>query len=375
VVLADVTVYGTLEVRPPAVTTIIVGGNWTINPGGSDARFAHLAKPIAFPSGDEGFIPYHSTVLFSGSGAMAGDFYNIMFDTTSSMRSNGNISVQNQCTIIRDVSLNADDTVLVQASFAQSLVGQGKFIKGTVKRTIQTSSIEPYSFESRSSYVQFDGKGTYPSAVAITTYPDTNPVSFGNKWVVIPSSVDAASNVITADSVSGFSKWVFGVPRPTEMGGEFIIDGIDDTIPIVRRVYQIFADGGSGFQARMALRYDQSEVPEGTVEDSLKLLRLEEVVNVKELVNKLPDKYSLSQNYPNPFNPNTTIRYELPKGSFVTLTVYNLLGQEVALLVNEKKEAGRYDVEFSGVRFPSGLYFCRLQTDRIVKTRKLLLLK
>lgn len=89
----------------------------------------------------------------------------------------------------------------------------------------------------------------------------------------------------------------------------------------------------------------------------------------------VPDKFELYQNYPNPFNPSTVISYSLPVNSWVTLKVYNLLGQEVATLVNEKKEAGRYDVEFNGSKLTSGVYFYRLQTETFTETKKLLLLK
>jgi hypothetical protein len=85
--------------------------------------------------------------------------------------------------------------------------------------------------------------------------------------------------------------------------------------------------------------------------------------------------YSLSQNYPNPFNPTTTIRYGLPHNSFVTLTVYNTLGQQVAQLVNEQQQAGYHDAMFRGDGLASGVYFYRIQAGDFVAGRKLLLLK
>ena len=70
--------------------------------------------------------------------------------------------------------------------------------------------------------------------------------------------------------------------------------------------------------------------------------------------------YRIEQNYPNPFNPTTKIRYEIPERSFVTLKVYDVLGNEVATLVNEEKPVGSYEVEFNGFGLPSGIYFYRL---------------
>ena len=96
---------------------------------------------------------------------------------------------------------------------------------------------------------------------------------------------------------------------------------------------------------------------------------------------ELPSEFALHQNYPNPFNPATIIRYSLPVGQdgilscHVSLKVYNLLGQEVATLVNESKQPGRYQVQWNAQRLSSGVYFYRLQAGEYLETRKLMLLK
>jgi hypothetical protein len=87
-----------------------------------------------------------------------------------------------------------------------------------------------------------------------------------------------------------------------------------------------------------------------------------------------PGAFTLEQNYPNPFNPSTTIRYGLPSRAHVTLSVSNMLGQEVALLVEETEEAGYHEVKFNVPELASGVYFYRLQAGEFVKTRKLVLL-
>jgi len=105
-------------------------------------------------------------------------------------------------------------------------------------------------------------------------------------------------------------------------------------------------------------------------------------ININDLVtgieineNNLPTKFSLSQNYPNPFNPSTTINYSLPKSRNVTLKVFDILGQEVTTLVNEKQSAGKYEVKFDADNLSSGIYFYRLKANNLWKTKKMILLK
>ena len=104
------------------------------------------------------------------------------------------------------------------------------------------------------------------------------------------------------------------------------------------------------------------------------------------------DTYELSQNYPNPFNPSTKIKYQIPEISVVTIKVYDVLGKEIATLVDEEKPAGSYDVEFSATggslpagrhgasggnawNLPSGIYFYQLKAGNFVESKKMILLK
>ena len=87
------------------------------------------------------------------------------------------------------------------------------------------------------------------------------------------------------------------------------------------------------------------------------------------------EDFLLYQNYPNPFNPTTTIKYQIPKTSLVSIKVYDILGREVVTLVNEEKPAGNYDVEFDGSELSSGIYFYKLQTESYSSVKKMILLK
>jgi len=105
------------------------------------------------------------------------------------------------------------------------------------------------------------------------------------------------------------------------------------------------------------------------------------LTNVKDKVEIIIENFSLSQNYPNPFNPITTITYQIPKTSFVTLKVYDVLGNEIVTLINEEKPAGSYEVEFQSAigsataGLASGMYFYQLKVGNYVETKKMLLLK
>lgn len=87
----------------------------------------------------------------------------------------------------------------------------------------------------------------------------------------------------------------------------------------------------------------------------------------------VPRQYELRQNYPNPFNPSTTIRYQIPKSSEVRLSVFDLLGREVSVLVNQRTDAGVHDVKFDATGLSSGVYFYQLRAGEFVQTKKLLL--
>jgi TctA family transporter len=96
---------------------------------------------------------------------------------------------------------------------------------------------------------------------------------------------------------------------------------------------------------------------------------------VKNISDLIPTEYSLQQNYPNPFNPSTTIRYSLPQSGQVKLIVYDVLGRQVATLIDEKQNAGVFAITFNAARLTSGVYFYRLNIGTFTQTKKMLMLK
>jgi hypothetical protein len=102
---------------------------------------------------------------------------------------------------------------------------------------------------------------------------------------------------------------------------------------------------------------------------------LSEMTSVREGATRFPNTHLLEQNYPNPFNPSTTIKYELPQSSIVKLSVYDVLGREVSVLVNERRDAGVHEVKFDGATLASGVYLYRLQAGDFTQTKRLILLR
>ncbi|MRR08457.1 MAG: T9SS type A sorting domain-containing protein, partial [Deltaproteobacteria bacterium] len=113
----------------------------------------------------------------------------------------------------------------------------------------------------------------------------------------------------------------------------------------------------------------------GTVGGGVYRRPLSEMITSAPALSERPNMFLLSQNYPNPFNPSTNIKYELPKSSDVKLSVYDMLGREVSVLVNERSEAGFHEVMFDASGLSSGVYLYRLTAGGFVQSRKLLLLR
>lgn len=104
-------------------------------------------------------------------------------------------------------------------------------------------------------------------------------------------------------------------------------------------------------------------------------IKYSQLTGIQTISNNVPDKFLLYQNYPNPFNPSTVVRFSLPVASQVSLKVYDVMGREVQTLVNERVQAGSYEVKFDGSNLNSGVYFYRIITDEFNDTRRMLLLK
>jgi len=140
-----------------------------------------------------------------------------------------------------------------------------------------------------------------------------------------------------------------------------------------------FVEGSGNSNSPKEYSFLDEAVPNGKYSYRLKQIDFDgqfEYLDVVEVeVNVLPAEFSLSQNYPNPFNPSTSIEYTVVSSEYVSLIVYDVLGNEVKTLVNEKKDAGSYRVNFDATSLSSGVYFYKIQAGSFNQVRKMMLLR
>ncbi|HMN47971.1 MAG TPA: DUF4397 domain-containing protein [Ignavibacteriaceae bacterium] len=124
--------------------------------------------------------------------------------------------------------------------------------------------------------------------------------------------------------------------------------------------------------------FTDSKLPVGTYSYRLKQVDFNGTYNYSKIINvdlTAPTVFTLEQNYPNPFNPSTLISYNIPQNSFVTLKVYDVIGNEVATLVNQNQPAGKYDIRFDASNLSNGVYLYSIKTDNFASTKKMILMK
>ena len=139
----------------------------------------------------------------------------------------------------------------------------------------------------------------------------------------------------------------------------------------------------TGFSSKIEHNYILQEIADGVEVTTHNLIDGDKIVignkNVSILkiskLQSIPNSFKLEQNYPNPFNPSTTIKYSVPENSFINLSVYNLLGERIAELVNETLAAGEYRTDFDATELPSGIYIAKLESGNHKQTIKMILLK
>jgi photosystem II stability/assembly factor-like uncharacterized protein len=187
----------------------------------------------------------------------------------------------------------------------------------------------------------------------------------GNSWIPIPIVTSCYSYAVAVSPSGDLYAGAIGpctyVFRSTNGGGSWndIVSGLfNNSLSIVS-----FAFSSAGY------------VFGGQQNDGYIYRSGQAYIGIKNIGNEIPNLFSLSQNYPNPFNPNSKIKFQISKSSDVKLLVFDVLGREVAALVNQPLQPGTYEVEFDGTDYPSGVYYYRLISELYTETKKMILIK
>ncbi|MFZ0453574.1 MAG: T9SS type A sorting domain-containing protein [Ignavibacteriaceae bacterium] len=274
------------------------------------------------------------------------------------------------------------------ATHAQYTNGSQYGYTGTLYSYFRLDNNSLYSLGTAAS-VKF---GTIDTLIVSKTesYLFSLPVTYGTTKQLSSDTADVGGGLVyitsTSQSVNAFGNLTFpfgtfpalriALVEETKayMNGSLVFEESQPSFTWIAKdagVFQVDIDTGSGTSGNVTL----------TSAQMTQYITAPTVVN-ETRINK-PDHFALYQNYPNPFNPSTKIQYSVPgtaAGVMVTLKIYNVLGNEVATLVNEEKPAGNYEIEFSanninGAELSSGVYFYRLTAGSFMKTRKMILLK
>jgi hypothetical protein len=178
----------------------------------------------------------------------------------------------------------------------------------------------------------------------------------------------------------GFDDFIIGYERKINvyLGSEnFDINPdiiIDDSLRFSTQYIYIVGDlNKDGFDEiiSFAPNYPNAVDPQGRVY----IYSYNKLTDIKDYQNNFLNNFELQQNYPNPFNPSTSIQYAIASRQFVTIKIYDVLGNEIATLVNEEKVAGIYEVKFDASKLASGIYYYQLRAGEFVETKKMILLK
>ncbi|HSP87176.1 MAG TPA: T9SS type A sorting domain-containing protein, partial [Ignavibacteriaceae bacterium] len=203
-----------------------------------------------------------------------------------------------------------------------------------------------------------NGKIQYFPAIHIDSFGGINIIFYDDR-----NTTSDSAGVFLARSVDGGDSWTefeisdhnFKPSSISGLGQGYQGDNIDITSSD-RTLWPVWMDNSSGIYQIWTVPIDIST------------LDVEETENVGV-------EFELKQNFPNPFNPQTVISYQLKAGSFVSLKVYDVLGNEIADLVNEEKTAGVHEIEFHSTNLSSGVYFYQLKIDGFNETKKMIILK
>ncbi len=204
------------------------------------------------------------------------------------------------------------------------------------------------------------GHTPYLIAYFFELYRSSTFLPFDSSWVLIVNGLPQNPEINSMDAdLNNIYAAVYenGAYKSSDFGDNWTV--MNDGLPAGAEIYIIYR--GANY------------IYAGTVENNL----LRYPLNTSGLSdeNIIISDFSLNQNYPNPFNPSTTINFSIPEASYVSLKIFNSLGEAVKTLVAEELSSGNYKNDWNAINLPSGIYFYKLQTENFVETKKMILMK
>ena len=281
--------------------------------------------------------------------------------------------------LIGDPSLNRDITSYDASLVLQHMVGSG-LLTGEAYTAAETSGNGDVTAYDASLILRYaTGKITcFPAEASCSASKSAGDVAAQLSWHA-GASEDSQTATLLIDNIQGAVQAVT-IDLDLEERQIYEITSLAPkgwtltSAQISENTYRILLVGASSLDTDSLVTLSLAHAPDA-LEASYQLNEETFVPLDAPDLAETPSSYALHQNYPNPFNPTTTIQYALPQESHVTLTVYNLLGREVAQLVNDVQHAGTHSISFDATNLASGNYLYRIETPGYTATRQMLLIK
>ena len=327
------------------LTTNDGGSTWNLQFGGNEPYFL---KSVYFFNPDIGWA--------SGGGFVEGIGGTILNTTDNGLNWNANTNVTNYTLeSISFVNANVGWSISVDGTIIKTIDGGVNWNKQT-KLPIEGRTIFFVNETTGWAAGFYSNENQYYSSIYKTT-------DGGLTWDLQFDDLITLKSAYFINSMSGWVVGEAGVILKTADGGETWDRQASGTERGLASVF--FIDGKQGW----VIGTRGTILKTSTGGDAIT------GISETSIEQSIPSKYFLSQNYPNPFNPVTTITYLIPKSSFVSLKIYDILGRKVETLVKEFQFEGKFSIHFDAGQLPSGIYFYQLRTGDFIDTKKMVLIE
>jgi hypothetical protein len=216
-----------------------------------------------------------------------------------------------------------------------------------------------------------DEKGGSPRLLKIWNVQNLSNITIAATWQPTPITDAVVHNVEVYGNLAVIAHYTAGIR---------IVDISNPESPQEIAWYDTSPSVGGGYVGCWGVyMFPSGKIIGSDMQLGLFVIKMLVLITGNENTNSIPEHFELRQNYPNPFNPSTTIEYSLPKDSYVTLKIFDAAGKQVALLADEFKKAGEYNIRFNSLlpsgALPSGIYFYKLQAAEFSAARKMILVR